>query len=200
MTLQRAEPGDRVEDGAGGVPGIGERRERARERALVVVGDHIVDEPADGGGIGGRIETAAAYQLADLVLDDGDGVQGCASRFKQAPGGEAVPPVRGHTLVTVHQVGKTCSLPLVDSGVTQRRMPLRAGSGSRPVKWCLKITTSSAAARLFARHVGTCGCCPACGETLTVEELLEAATSWPARNFGTATSIVPTRVSKSRCR
>ena len=29
---------------------------------------------------------------------------------------------------------------------------------------------------LFTRRVGTGGCCPACGETITIDELEEAAT------------------------
>jgi len=33
------------------------------------------------------------------------------------------------------------------------------------------------ACNLYARRLGTGGCCPACGEAVTIEELLEAATT-----------------------
>ncbi len=30
---------------------------------------------------------------------------------------------------------------------------------------------------LFAAHIGTGGCCPSCGDTITITEILEAATN-----------------------
>ena len=55
-------------------PGVDQLRDVAADAALVVVGDHLVDQPAYGGRVGHRVEAAAPHQLADLVLDGGDGV------------------------------------------------------------------------------------------------------------------------------
>lgn len=72
MALQRAKPGYRVVDGAGGLACVGKRRERGVQRPLAEVGDDLVDQPAHRGPVGDRVQTAASDQLSDLGLDGVD--------------------------------------------------------------------------------------------------------------------------------
>ena len=63
------------------VPGVEQLREGSGEAALVVLRDDLVHQPADGTGVGHRVEAAAPDELADLVLDD------CAGVHCGSPGG-----------------------------------------------------------------------------------------------------------------
>jgi hypothetical protein len=44
--------------------------EVARQRALVVVGDDFVDQPAYGGSLGPRVEATATNEFTNLTLDN----------------------------------------------------------------------------------------------------------------------------------
>src|SRR6266568_819382 len=68
--LQRTEPGDRVEHGTRYVCRIAERRQRRRHRAIEVLTDHIVDQPAHHVRFGDRIDATPADEFANLALDD----------------------------------------------------------------------------------------------------------------------------------
>jgi len=68
--LQRTEPGDRVEHGTRHVCRIAERRQRRRHRAIEVLTDHIVDQPAHHVRFGDRIDATPADEFANLALDD----------------------------------------------------------------------------------------------------------------------------------
>jgi hypothetical protein len=46
--------------------------------ALVVLGDDLLDQPADGRTVVDRVQAAAADQLADLGLDGVDGAHWCS--------------------------------------------------------------------------------------------------------------------------
>jgi len=74
VRLQRAEPGDRVEDLLGRLLAVDQHRQAAVQRPLVVVRDDVVDQLADLDRVPGRVETGTADQLADLALDDAHGV------------------------------------------------------------------------------------------------------------------------------
>ena len=70
--MQRSEARDRVADLPRDLSRVGQVRQRTTDGPLVVVGDDVVDEPADFGRIAGRVQPATAYQLAHLLLDDTD--------------------------------------------------------------------------------------------------------------------------------
>ncbi len=60
---------DGVEDGARRGLRVRQRCERRGQRAVVVVGDDLVDEPAHGREVLDRVEAAGAHELADRGLD-----------------------------------------------------------------------------------------------------------------------------------
>ena len=45
------------------------------QRALVVVGDDVMDQAPDLDRVPGRVETAPSNELADLALDDAHGIR-----------------------------------------------------------------------------------------------------------------------------
>ena len=73
--LQRAEAGDRVVDPASHVRTVVQRRQRAADAALLVLGDDLVDQPADGQRLVGRVDPPSSDELPDLVLDHRAGIQ-----------------------------------------------------------------------------------------------------------------------------
>jgi hypothetical protein len=72
--LQRAVAGHLVQDQLDRAAGVRQRRQGAGERALVVVGDGVLDQPTDPRRVVGRVQATATDQLAHLVGHDGDGV------------------------------------------------------------------------------------------------------------------------------
>ncbi len=68
--LQRPEPGDRVDGGAGGGVRIVHRREGGGADAVLVLGDHLADDLGHRARIAGRVDAAPAHQLAGPRVDD----------------------------------------------------------------------------------------------------------------------------------
>jgi hypothetical protein len=69
--LERAHADHPVGHRLGHLSGVGERRHGGHQPPFGIVGDHLVDELADGDRVAvARVEPAPADQLADLVLDD----------------------------------------------------------------------------------------------------------------------------------
>jgi hypothetical protein len=68
--LQRTEARDRVVHLAGDLLRIGQARQRTTQRSVVIVGDHVIDQPADLADITRRIQPATAHQLAHLLLNN----------------------------------------------------------------------------------------------------------------------------------
>jgi hypothetical protein len=69
--LQRAHADDPVSHHLGDLAGVGEGRHARHQPPLGVVGDHLVDEPADGNRVAvARVEPASPDQLPHLVLHD----------------------------------------------------------------------------------------------------------------------------------
>lgn len=91
VTLQWSETRDRVEDPARGHHPVAQRREDAAQRAVVVLRDHLIDEPAHGTGVGGRVQPPSADELTHLVLDDFDRVHPTPSSTPAGQGNAAEP-------------------------------------------------------------------------------------------------------------
>ena len=70
--LQRAEAGHRVEDCSRRRSGVGQRRQRPRDAALVIVGDDLIDQPTYDRWLFGRVDATTADELPDLVLHHRD--------------------------------------------------------------------------------------------------------------------------------
>ena len=77
VLLQGPEPGHSVDHGLHRGLRVGERRNRAEHRTLVVVGHGVGHQIADALVVAHRIEAAAADQFADLVLQDRDAIHVC---------------------------------------------------------------------------------------------------------------------------
>ena len=93
-------------------------RQGAAEAALVVLGDDLVDQAADGGGVGDRVQPAAADELADLVLDDADGVHA---------GSPMDPTGSGSVTTQIGHANRGPGDPVDDRGLWTE--PTRAGAG-----------------------------------------------------------------------
>src|SRR6185437_13871852 len=68
--LQRAIAGDVVQHLLDHTAGIGQRLQGTGHRALVVVGDRVLDQAPDAWDVPGGVEPATPDQLANLVGDD----------------------------------------------------------------------------------------------------------------------------------
>jgi hypothetical protein len=69
--LQRSHADDPVGDRLGDLGQVEQEWQVGGVAAFLIVGDDLVDEVADGGRVAvGRVEAAAADQLADLAFDD----------------------------------------------------------------------------------------------------------------------------------
>jgi len=75
ISLQGTEAGDRVVDMAGHGRAFPDSRERPGQGALLVVAEHLVDQTPDGCRVPDGVQSPAAHQLADVFLDQVEGIK-----------------------------------------------------------------------------------------------------------------------------